>query len=204
MCMLGTVVNMIQHHVFNGHAALVSIGFLQVTAHASQESFDIVLFVDRHNFVTDGVVWRVKGDGQRNVNHIAQFVQRRHHAGSRERNAALGQTKTEIVEHNFHRRNDVGQVEQRFTHPHHHHVGDWTCTGDFRCTHDFRSTPDLADNFRYAQVTVKALLRRRAEFALQRTAHLRRDAQRGAIVFRDIHGFNTLIANGNGPLDSAI
>ncbi|VDZ98858.1 Uncharacterised protein [Salmonella enterica subsp. enterica] len=44
-------------------------------------------------------------------------------------------------------------------HPHHDHVGDRTLAGDFGRADDFRRTPDLTDNFRYAQVAVKALLR---------------------------------------------
>ncbi len=146
----------------------------------------------------------MEGDRQRHVNHVAKLIQCRNHAGGRERHAALGEAKTEIVQHDFHRRNHVGQVQQRFTHPHHHHVGDGPGTGHFRRADDFRGTPDLANDFRYTQVAVKTLLRGRAEFALQRTPNLRRDAQRGAILFRDIDSFNALIANGNRPFDGAI
>ncbi|MNE84080.1 hypothetical protein D3C80_1809510 [compost metagenome] len=97
---------------------------------------------------------------QRNINHVAQLIQCRDNARRGERHASFGQAKTEIVQHDFHRRNDVGQVQQRLTHAHHHHIGDRTSARNFGRANDFRCAPDLADNFRNAQVAVKALLRR--------------------------------------------
>ena len=80
MRMFGTVVDVVQHHVLDSDATLVGVGFLQIATYGSEEGFDIVLFVDWHNFVTNFIVWRVQGDRQRDVNHIAELVQRRHNA----------------------------------------------------------------------------------------------------------------------------
>ena len=204
MRVFSAVVNVVKHHVFNSDSALIGVGFLQITAYRSKERFDIVLFVDRHNFVTNFVVRRVQGNCQCNVDHIAQFIQRRNYTGSRKRDATFRQAKTEIIKHDFHRRNDVVQVEQRLAHAHHHYVSDWTLTGDFCCADDFRCTPHLADNFRYPQVAVKALLGGGAEFALQRAAYLGGDAQGGAVFFRDIDGLDALIANGNRPFNGPV
>ncbi|CSJ25807.1 Uncharacterised protein [Shigella sonnei] len=204
MRVFSAVVNVVKHHVFNSDSALIGVGFLQITAHRSKERFDIVLFVDRHNFVTNFVVRRVQGNCQCNVDHIAQFIQRRNYTGSRKRDATFRQAKTEIIKHDFHRRNDVVQVEQRLAHAHHHYVSDWPLTGDFCCADDFRRPPHLADNFRHPQVAVKALLGGGTEFTLQRTPHLRRDAERGTVVFRDIHRFDALIANGDRPFNGAV
>ncbi|MNS02323.1 hypothetical protein D3C72_336310 [compost metagenome] len=159
MRMIGFVIHMIQHYVFDSHATLISIGLFKITTHSGQEGFDIVLFVDRYNFVTDFVVWCMERNGQGYVNHIAQFIQSGYNARSRERYTAFGQTKTEVIQHDFHRWNDVSQVQQRLTHAHHHHVGDWTRAGDFCRANDFRRAPYLTNNFRHTQVSVEALLR---------------------------------------------
>ena len=76
--MFGTVVDVIQHDVLNGDASLVGIGLRNIATNRVQEGLDIVLFVDRHNFVTDGIVRRMQRDGQRDVNHVAELIQRRH------------------------------------------------------------------------------------------------------------------------------
>ncbi|MNH16037.1 hypothetical protein D3C79_756640 [compost metagenome] len=172
MRIVGAVVDMIQHHVFNGDPPLVSIGFFQITANRRQEGFNIVLAVDRHDVVADLVVRRMQRNGQGHIDHIAQFVQSGHDTGGRQGNAALGQTKTKVIQHDFHRWHHVGQVKQWLTHAHHHHVGDRTLAGDFDGTQDFSSTPNLADDFRDTQVAVKALLSRGTEFALQCAAYL--------------------------------
>ncbi|MNZ53622.1 hypothetical protein D3C78_715050 [compost metagenome] len=84
---------------------------------------------------------------QRNVNHVAQLIQRRNHARRGERHTAFGQAKAEIVQHDFHRRNDVSQVQQRFTHAHHHHISDRTRARNFSRANNFRCAPHLADYF---------------------------------------------------------
>ncbi len=116
----------------------------------------LYFFVDRDDFVTNGVVRRVQGDRQRNVDHIAEFIQRRHHAGGRQGYTTLGKAKAEIVEHDFHRRNDVVEVQQRLAHAHHYYVGNGTHAGGLHRADDLRRAPDLADNFGYPQVAVKA------------------------------------------------
>ena len=87
--MLGTVVDVIQHDVFDRHAALVGIGLRNITTYRVQEGLDIIFLVDRHDFVTNGIVRRVQRDSQRDVNHIAKLIKRRHHAGSGERDATF-------------------------------------------------------------------------------------------------------------------
>ena len=136
--------------------------------------------------------------------NIAEFIQRRHHAGGRQGHTTLGKAKAEIVEHDFHRRNDVVEVQQRLAHAHHYYVGNGTHAGGLHRADDLRRAPDLADNFGYPQVAVKALLGGGAEFALQRAAYLGGDAQGGAVFFRDIDGLDALIANGNRPFDGPV
>ena len=172
MGVLGTVVDVIQHDVLDSHTTLVGVGFRNIAAHRVQESLNIVLFVNRYNFVADGVVRRVQRNRQRNVDHVAEFIQRRYHAGGRQGHAAFGETKTEVIQHDFHRRNDIVEVQQRLAHTHHYHVGNWTHAGSLHRADDFRRAPDLADNFGNAQVTVEALLSGGAEFTFQRTANL--------------------------------
>ena len=78
--MFGTVVDVVKHHILDGDAALVGVGFLQIATHRSEEGFDIVLFVDRYNFVTNFIVRRMQRNRQRDVNHITQLIQRRDNA----------------------------------------------------------------------------------------------------------------------------
>ena len=204
MGVLGAVVDVIQHHVLDGHPALVGVGLRNIAAHRVEERLDVVLFVDRDDFVANGVVRRVQGDRQRNVDHIAEFIQRRHHAGGRQGHTTLGKAKAEIVEHDFHRRNDIVEVQQRLAHAHHYYVGNGTHAGGLHRADDLRRAPNLADNFGYPQVAVKALLGGGAEFALQRAAYLGGDAQGGAVFFRDIDGLDALIANGNRPFNGPV
>ena len=54
--------------------------------------------------------------------------------------------------------------------------------------------PELADDLAGRQVAVEALLAGRAERAVERAAGLRRDAQRAAVVFRDVDGLDRVAA----------
>ena len=54
--------------------------------------------------------------------------------------------------------------------------------------------PELADDLGRGQVAVETLLAGRAERAVERAARLRRDAQRPAVVFRDVDGLDGVAA----------
>ncbi|CGW04453.1 Uncharacterised protein [Salmonella enterica subsp. enterica serovar Typhi] len=59
MRVFSAVVNVVKHHVFNRHAPLIGVGFLQIAANRAQERFDIIFFVDRDDFVANSVIRRM-------------------------------------------------------------------------------------------------------------------------------------------------
>ena len=199
MGMLHVVVDVIEQHILHGHPAAVGVGLGQIAAYPGKEGLDVVLVVDRHDLGTQLVVRCMQGDGQGNVDLVSQHIQRRHHTGGGESDAALGDAEAEVIHHQLHGRYHVGEVEQRLTHAHHHHVGDGALAA-----HHFGGTPHLADDLGDFQVAVEPLLGGGAEGAGQGAAHLGGDAQGSAVRFRNVDGLHLLIAHLQRPFDGAI
>ena len=196
------VVDAVEHHVLEGDAAAVLL--VDVVPAGLEELRDRVLAVDGHELVAQRVVGRMQRHRERAVGLLGELVDLRHEAGGRERDAAARDVEAEVVEHDAHRGHHVAEVGERLAHAHQHHVGDGPQAARLEAELAV-GEPHLADDLVGGEVAVEALLRGRAERAVERAAHLRGDAERAAVGLRDEHHLEGLHAVGaQQPLAGAV
>ena len=171
MGVLGAVVDVIQHHVLDGHPALVGVGLRNIAAHRVEERLDVVLFVDRDDFVANGVVRRVQeiasatsiispSLSSAGTTPEVDKVTRRLERPKPKSSSMISIAGTTLL------RFSSGSPMPIIT-----TLVMGRAAGGLHRADDLRRAPDLADNFGYPQVAVKALLGGGAEFALQRAAY---------------------------------
>ncbi len=150
-----------------------------------------MLAIDRHQLATQVIVRRMQRHGERHVGFFRELVDLGHQARSRQGHAAARQIEAEIIQQNAQRRHDVAEIRQRFAHSHQHHVRDDAIATGLKAEFPLRQ-PYLTHDLRGRQVAIEALLRGRAERAVQRAADLRGNTQCAAIGLRDEHHLESL------------
>ena len=102
----------------------------------------------------------MQGNGQARLGHLRQAIEGRNDSRGAERYPALGNPVGEIVHHEIHRRDHVIEVEQRFPHAHHDHVGDHAPLAGLERIVGVDGQPHLADDLGGREVALKSLLSR--------------------------------------------
>ncbi len=105
----------------------------------------------------------------------------------------------------------VVEVGERFAHAHHDHVGDRMPSmldpgGDYTVGEQRAiGVPQLSDDLADFEIAVEALFAGRAERTVERATCLRRNAQRAAIGFRNVHRLDRVrFAHVEQPLAGAV
>ncbi len=189
------VVDVGKHHVLESDEVPWCV--LEIAATGGHEFPQRIFAVQRHETVTQVIIRCMQGYGKCDRHGLTQAVDGGNDAGGRNRDASPGQSVAVIVEHEPQRRDEGVEVCQRLTHAHQHHVADDALafvrgTGCLDRPQGAIGMPELADDFGGRQVTVETLLAGRAERAVERTAHLRGNAQRSTIRLRYKNRFDRI------------
>ena len=205
----GAVVDAVEHHVLERHE--VARRAVEVAQARREELGERILAVDRHEAVAQRVVAARAATPRARPDTRRAGGRSRHEARRRQRDAAARQAVGVVVEHQPQRRHDVVEVGERLAHAHHHDVGDRRAAlldpGRADAVGEQRAVrvPELADDLGGRQVAVEALLAGRAERAVERAARLRRDAQRAAVVLRNVDRLDRVaVADVEQPLARAV
>jgi hypothetical protein len=130
----------------------------------------------------------VEGDGKFGADRFAaEFGDLRDDAGGGDRDAAGGEGEARGVEQNPGGFNDIRQVQQRLTLPHHDDV---EASALLAQSVFARDEEHLADDLAGGEAAFQAHESGHAELAIHRAAHLAGDADGVALAFGHEHGFD--------------
>ena len=167
-----------------------------------------MLAVHRHDLVAQLVRRRVKRHGESHRSQLRELIHLVREAARGHRDAAARNAIGVIVEEQTDRGHHSFQILEGFAHAHQHDVRDHALIRIIgsRFAPQFAFSPEeLAHDFGGLQVAGKTLFAGRAEEAAHRAARLRRNAERTAVHFRDIHRLNGVaVADIEGPLAGAV
>ena len=187
------VVDAAEQDVLEGHQPAARDG---IGERRGDHLVDRVLLLDRHQRAPQRGVRRVQADREVRPHGLArELLERRQDADGRERELARRDAEAVLVHQHPQRRERRVDVEQRLAHPHHHDVpGEGIvgcrlgCVAATGCSSITQATwPRISPTLQVAPVAADA---GQAEGALERTADLRRDADRPPLVLGDVDGLD--------------
>ena len=145
-------------------------------------------------------------DGEADAELGAAALDHRHDTGGGERDPPARERDTLRVHDDAERLGDVVVVEERLPHTHHHDVGEHARPARRRpFAVRIAGHEELGDDLAGIQIAHHALGAGVAEGAGKRAAHLGGDAERAAILLRDVDGFHlAAIGEAQQPLSRPV
>ncbi|MCY1294668.1 hypothetical protein D9M70_439730 [compost metagenome] len=121
------VVDVLQHHIFEGDAA--GVGKPRIGAAGVHQFLQRVLLVDRHQHVAQVVAHRMQRDRQHDADFLTGAIDLRHDTGGRKSDAALGERQALAIRGDQQRGFHLFEIVERLAHAHHDDVGDLAAFG---------------------------------------------------------------------------
>ena len=183
------VVDAFEHHVFERH--LAGVAEARIGRDGVHQFSEIVLLVDRHEFVAQVVVRRVQGDREHGVGALAEFRDLGRDTGGGDSDAPAPDRDSVAVRDRVDRFGDVIQIVERLAHAHEDDIRQQAAfLGARPFVQRVAGDQHLLDDFLGGEIAHEGLRAGMAEGAVEGAADLAGDAERARLAdIRDIDAF---------------